>query len=82
MDEPSKGDGSVIEDVLLVWSKELTLVGSYLEEDPFELCGDYVMGNAALSIEHIDSIYTEPPNLTLILSPLLPTIPLSFECIL
>ena len=52
------------------------MVESYLKEAPFEeLCDDSLVVGAAPSINHIDLICTEPLDLTLISSPLLPTRP-------
>ena len=52
------------------------MVQSYLEEALFEkLCDDSLVVGAAPSIEQIDPIYTEPLDLTPILSPLLPSNP-------
>jgi len=76
MGETSRGDASLVEDVLLSWSGGLTLVEPYLEEALFEeLCDDSLVVGAAPRIEHIDPIWTEPLDLTPILSPSLPTTP-------
>jgi len=70
------GDASSIEDVLLSWSRGLTLVEPYLEEAHVEeLSDDCLVVGAAPSIEHIDPICTEPLDLTTISSPLLLTTP-------
>jgi len=76
MDEVSRVDASDIEDVLLGWLKELTLVESYLKEAPFEeFCGDIVIGSATPSIVYIDPICTKPLKSTSISFPLFPTTP-------
>jgi len=76
MGKTSQGDASSIEDILLSWSRGLTLVELYLEEAPFEeLCDDSLVVGIAPSIEHIELICTEPLNLTPISSPLLPIMP-------
>jgi len=57
MGEISRGDVSILEDDLLSWSKELTLVEPHLEEAPFmEFCGDVVIGTNTPSIKHTDPI--------------------------
>ena len=73
----SKGDASDIEDVLLYWSKELTLVEPYLKE----FGGYVVMGSAVPSSGHTDPICTEPLNLTPISSSLLPTTPSNLHAV-
>ena len=76
MGEIYTGDVSVLEDDSLSWSNELTLGGPHLEEAPFEeFCGDVMMGIDTPSIEHTDLICNEPPDVTLVSSPLLPTVP-------
>jgi len=76
MGETSQGDASSAEDVLLSWSGGLTLVEPYLEDAPFEeLCDDSLVVGAASSIDHIDSICTEPLDLTPISTPLFLTTP-------
>jgi len=57
MGETSRGDASSIEDVSLSWSGGLTLVESYLEEEPFEGFHDDVeIGSATPSMGRINSI--------------------------
>jgi len=74
MGETSWGDASSVQDVLLSWLRELTLVEPYLEKAPFEglYDGSLVVG-VAPSIDHIGPICTKPLDLTPISSPLLPT---------
>ena len=55
MCDSSKGDASFVKDDLLDWSKELTLIESFLEKAPFEeLCDDGMVVSAAPSFEHVD----------------------------
>jgi len=55
MGEPFRNDVSVMEDDLLTWSKEPTLLESHLEEAPFEeLCDDHMRVGAAPSFEHMN----------------------------
>ena len=76
MGKTSQGDASSIEDILLSWSRGLTLVELYLEEAPFEeLCDDSLVVGAAPSIDHIDPICIEPLDFTPISFPLLPATP-------
>ena len=76
MGESSKGDASFVKDDLLDWSKEPTLIESFLVEAPFEeSCGGGVVVGTTPSIEHIDPICTEWLNLAPISSPFLPTTP-------
>ena len=81
MVELSRGDACVTEDDFPSWSKELTLVESYLEKAHFKgLCGDSVIVDATPNFEHIDLTCIESLNLKPISPPLVPT-PLSFSCI-
>jgi len=76
MGETSRVDVIVLEDISLLRSKKLIVVEPDLEEAPFmEHCGDLVMGIDTPSIEHIDPICHEPPDLTPTSSPLPPTTP-------
>ena len=73
---------SVIDDDWVAWSRELSMVEPHLEKTPFkELCGDDAMVSVTPSIEHVDSMCTQPLELTPISSPLLYSIPSHFACI-
>jgi len=75
--EPSRGDANFVEDDLLVWLRELTLIELYLVEAPFgELCGDSVMFGAASSFKRMDLPCVESLGLTLFHLPYFPPTPL------
>jgi len=53
-----RGDASILEDVLLLKSKELTLVEPYLKEAPFKaFCADVVMASVAPIIGHTEHLF-------------------------
>ena len=76
--EPYRDNASFVEDDLLSWWKELTLIESYLKEAPFEeLCGNGVRVGGATSFEHIDLIYIKLLDFTPISVPYFQSTPLS-----
>ena len=76
MGKMSISDVSVLEDDLLSWLKELTLVEPHLEKAPFaKFGGDIVMGTNNPSIEDTNPICNKPVDLAPTSPLLLPTSP-------
>ena len=70
-DESFRDDVSILEDDLLTWSKEPTLLESRLQQ----LCDDHVRVGVAPSFKHMDLHCLDSLDLTPVSSPFLPTTP-------